>query len=161
MEIDAWAIAVLSNGLGRYGDALTAARGITWQLPIFGNFALSELIEAAVRTGEAALGNDALRQLSFETLAGSDWAAGIESRGRALVSSGDAAEDAYKESIGCLPVRRCVRSSPAPISSTESGCVARIVASTRANTCAPPTRCSRRWAPTPSPRGRERAPRHG
>ena len=28
--------------------------------------------------------------------------AGIESRGRALVSSGDAAEDAYKESIGCL-----------------------------------------------------------
>ena len=102
MEIDAWAIAVLNNGLGRYGDALTAARGITWQLPIFGNFALSELIEAAVRTGEAALGNDALRQLSFETLAGSDWAAGIESRGRALVSSGDAAEDAYKESIGCL-----------------------------------------------------------
>ena len=102
LEIDAWAIAVLNNGLGRYGDALTAARGITWQLPIFGNFALSELIEAAVRTGEAALGNDALRQLSFETLAGSDWAAGIESRGRALVSSGDAAEDAYKESIGCL-----------------------------------------------------------
>jgi DNA-binding CsgD family transcriptional regulator len=103
-QIGDWAAAVLSNGLGRYGEALVAAREAADENggPFMAPFALSELIEAAVRSGAMELAADALRRLSALTLAGSDWAAGIEARGRALVERGDVAEHWYLEAISRL-----------------------------------------------------------
>jgi DNA-binding CsgD family transcriptional regulator len=65
-------------------------------------FALSELLEAAVRSGRLELAHDALERLSTTTVTGSKWSAGIEARARALVSSGDTADHWYAESIACL-----------------------------------------------------------
>ena len=69
-----------------------------WLAPL----ALSELIEAAVRTGRAEVADDALQRLLGLTVAGSDWAAGIEARARALLSAGEVAEHWYSESVACL-----------------------------------------------------------
>ena len=54
---------------------------------------MSELIEAAARTGAPERGIGALRRLSeTAAAAGTDWALGIEARSRALLSDGDSAE---------------------------------------------------------------------
>ena len=64
------------------------------------NWALPELIEAAVRSGHAELGRDALEQLSEMTrAAGTDWALGIEARSRALLSQQEGPEHFYREAI--------------------------------------------------------------
>ena len=60
LEVASWATALLNNGLGRYADALAAAREMAYRISFVAPFALSELIEAAVRTGETELANDAL-----------------------------------------------------------------------------------------------------
>jgi DNA-binding CsgD family transcriptional regulator len=97
--------AILYNGLGRYDDALPAARRATshrWgpDVPIVG---LAELIEAAARTGEREEALDALSRLSVTTrAAGTDWALGIEARCRALVSEDQAAERLYRAAIDSL-----------------------------------------------------------
>jgi DNA-binding CsgD family transcriptional regulator len=93
--------ALLYNGLGRYAEALTAAEAacehedlgvLTW--------ALTELIEAAARSGKREIAAAALQRLSQSTLAGAtDWALGIEARSRALVSDDDAAEPFYRDAI--------------------------------------------------------------
>jgi len=46
--------------------------------------------------------DDALQRLLAVTVAGSDWSAGVEARGRALLSAGEVAENWYAESIACL-----------------------------------------------------------
>ena len=68
---------------------------------LFSAWALVELIEAAVRSGEPELAADALRRLSETTrAAGTDWALGIEARSRALLSDDEApAERLYREAI--------------------------------------------------------------
>jgi DNA-binding CsgD family transcriptional regulator len=97
-----WAAAVLYNGLGRYDDAVSAARelhtkGIYPWLTMWARF---ELVEAAARTGDQELARDALDRLAATTQpAGSDFALGIEARSRALVADGDAAEASYREAI--------------------------------------------------------------
>jgi DNA-binding CsgD family transcriptional regulator len=97
-----WANAVLYNGLGRYEEALAAAkraREDSHQL-VFPVWAAVELVEAATRTGEAAGAADALEWLSETTRAsGSDWALGIETLSRALLSDGETAERLYREAI--------------------------------------------------------------
>jgi DNA-binding CsgD family transcriptional regulator len=97
-----WAAAVLSNGLGRYEDALGAAEQAAeyphelWH----SNWVAVELIEAASRTGEVERAADALEWLSSTARAsGSDWGLGVEARSRALVSDGDPAETLYREAI--------------------------------------------------------------
>ena len=96
-----WAESVLYNGLGRYTDALRAARHVVDHselVPV--NWALPELIEAAVRVGELELAADAGRQLMERTSAsGTDWALGIAARSRALLADDDSAEGAYSEAI--------------------------------------------------------------
>jgi DNA-binding CsgD family transcriptional regulator len=94
--------AVLHNALGRYAEAFAAAHEIAYTVSFLAPQALSELIEAAVRSGSMDVARDALHQLSAFIVSGSDWAAGIEARSRALVSEGDAAEQSYVEAIACL-----------------------------------------------------------
>jgi DNA-binding CsgD family transcriptional regulator/tetratricopeptide (TPR) repeat protein len=94
--------AVLCNGLGRYEEALAAAREAArhQQELTIPRWALAELVEAATRSGAPELASDALDQLSETTRAsGTDWALGVEARSRALVSEGVAAESLYREAI--------------------------------------------------------------
>jgi len=95
---------VLYNGIGRYEDALDAARQAgehPEELP--SAWGLVELIEAATRSGKAAGAADALQRLSESARAsGTDWALGIEARSRALLSDGEAAERLYRQAIDRL-----------------------------------------------------------
>ena len=100
-----WVTAILCNGLGRYAEAETAAQHASQDMPetFFSPWALPELIEAATRTGNTELAASAAGQLAEATQsAGTDWAAGIEARCRALVSQGQTAEDRYREAIDRL-----------------------------------------------------------
>jgi DNA-binding CsgD family transcriptional regulator len=100
-----WGAAVLYNGLGRYEEALTAARHATSdQFALYGGmWALPELVEAAARTGDTALAFDALTRLSENTRpAGTDLALGLEARSRALLSTGEDAERLYRGAIDRL-----------------------------------------------------------
>ena len=100
-----WASAVLYNGLGRPEDARPAAERASEHLgnPVISSWGLVELIEAAVREGKAEQAADALERLSEITRAGgTDWALGVESRSRALLSEGEAAERLYREAIDRL-----------------------------------------------------------
>lgn len=97
--------AVLSNGLGRYRDALTAADEASAhpQELGFANWGLPELVEAAVRCGETARAADAVKRLARTTRpTGTPWGLGIEARSRALISEGEAAELLYREAIDRL-----------------------------------------------------------
>jgi DNA-binding CsgD family transcriptional regulator len=97
-----WATAVLTNGLCRYDEALAAAaRGSEYPDELgLALRSMSELIEAAARTGAPERGIGALRRLSETTgAAGTDWALGIEARSRALLSDGESAERLYREAI--------------------------------------------------------------
>jgi DNA-binding CsgD family transcriptional regulator len=88
-------------GLGRYDAALAAAGGAERyheEGPAI--WALSELIEAAVRSGQPHLAGRALERIVETTgAAGTDWALGIEARCRALLDDGDEAEMLYREAI--------------------------------------------------------------
>jgi DNA-binding CsgD family transcriptional regulator len=97
-----WAAAVLYNGLARYAEAASAARQAThnalnhwiptWVLP--------ELVEAAVRLGDAQLARDALERLAKTTQpCRTEFALGVEARCRALLSDGAAADALYREAI--------------------------------------------------------------
>ena len=99
-----WVAAVLHNGLGRYQEALAAARQATGhRLVHLSMWALPELVEAAARTGNTGLAGDALDQLSEWTQAGrTDWGLGVEARSRALLSDGEAADRLYREAIDRL-----------------------------------------------------------
>jgi DNA-binding CsgD family transcriptional regulator len=97
-----WARSVLMNGLGRYQDALVAAAEASEATPqlFLAMWALSELVEAASRTGDAERAQRALRRLGEQTQGSdTDWALGIHARARALLSEGEVAERLYREAI--------------------------------------------------------------
>ena len=97
-----WTSAILYNGLGRYEEALVGAREASEQAPelYVSGWALSELIEAATRTGETRLAREALERLAEATSIGdSDWGLGILARTRALLTAGQDAEGSYREAI--------------------------------------------------------------
>jgi DNA-binding CsgD family transcriptional regulator len=102
LKIASLARAVLSNSLGRYAEAFAAAQEVADEISFLETWALYELIEAAVRSGRLEAADDALQRLLAVTVAGSDWSAGVEARGRALLSAGEVAENWYAESIACL-----------------------------------------------------------
>jgi DNA-binding CsgD family transcriptional regulator len=96
-----YAAALLYNGLGHYDKALTAAE-LACEFDDVGvlGWSLTELIEAAVRSGQPARASGALQRLSETTRAsGTDWALGTEARSRALLSEGETAENCYREAI--------------------------------------------------------------
>ena len=97
-----WAAAVLYNGLARYDEAASAARQASSNTfePWVSTFALPELIEAAIRGGDAQVAREALERLATTTRpSGTDFALGIEARCRALLSSGAEADILYREGI--------------------------------------------------------------
>ena len=91
----------LYNGLGRYETALTAvlpAERFYAEAPAI--WALTELIEAAVRCGQPERARHAFERVQETTsAAGTDWGLGIEARCRALISDGDDVEALYGDAI--------------------------------------------------------------
>jgi DNA-binding CsgD family transcriptional regulator len=91
--------AVLANGLGHHEDAAVAAQEAAAHPhdPAPANWALSELVEAAAKSGQRELAAEALARLEVVTrAAGTDWALGIRARAHALVSDDEAS---YREAI--------------------------------------------------------------
>jgi DNA-binding CsgD family transcriptional regulator len=103
-----YARSVLYNGLGRYDAALDAAQRAFELRPIgYGPLVMSELAEAAAKTGDAGLAQSALESACGRArVTPTPWALGIEARCRALLSSGEAADNCYRESIGHLAETR-------------------------------------------------------
>jgi DNA-binding CsgD family transcriptional regulator len=94
--------ACLCNGLGRYEDALTAAREAAADPLELGptKWALAELVEAGVRSGNTGAAAGAFEQLSAMTRAsGTELALGIEAARRALLHGDDTADEHYREAI--------------------------------------------------------------
>jgi DNA-binding CsgD family transcriptional regulator len=101
LEFMDWAESVLYNGLGRYDEALAAARRVLDHaelVPV--NWAIPELIEAAERVGTPELAAEADRLLADRARAsGTDWALGIAARAHALLLGEELAESQYLEAI--------------------------------------------------------------
>jgi DNA-binding CsgD family transcriptional regulator len=97
-----WGAAQRYNGLGRYEDALAAgeraartARGLGQSI-----WLLAELIEAAVRSGQAERARGPLAEVAeISHAAGTDWALGTHARAAALLAEGEAAELFYRKAI--------------------------------------------------------------
>jgi DNA-binding CsgD family transcriptional regulator len=78
--------------VGSYLAAVDTVEAAIWPL--------TELIEAAIRSGQSRLAGGALQLLIEATQpGGTDWGLGIEARCRALVAEGDEAESLYREAI--------------------------------------------------------------
>ena len=105
---NAYARAVLCNGLGRYDEARDAARDAFRPDPIgYGTLLLPELAEAAARTGDRELLRYAADWIAQRAVAlDSGWACGIDARVRALLADDGEAESLYQKSIGHLSATR-------------------------------------------------------
>jgi DNA-binding CsgD family transcriptional regulator len=101
LEFIYWAEAVLYNGLARYDDALEAARRAIDESDLVPmNWAMPELIEAAVRTGNTGLAVQIDRVLADRTRSSAtDWASGVAARSHALLAEGPVADELYREAI--------------------------------------------------------------
>ena len=104
-----WATAVLCNGLGRFRQALAAserAREYPHELGL-SNWALTELVEAAARSGEPARADASVERLrEMASATDSEWALGNAACARALISEGNSAEALYREAIEHLEQTR-------------------------------------------------------
>jgi DNA-binding CsgD family transcriptional regulator len=101
----AWATALVSNGLGRYEEALAAAEEGAAGAVSLGLTAWSmvELIEAAARLGYPERAYGALGRLDAIAAASeSDWARGLLARSQALMAEDGAAEEHYRTAISLL-----------------------------------------------------------
>jgi DNA-binding CsgD family transcriptional regulator len=105
-----WMTALMHNGHGRYGEALTDARRACEHEDVIAyGWALVELVEAGVGVGSGGEAETALGRLSVRTRAsGTPWALGIEAGSRALLSKGPDAESLYRESVDRLTQTRGV-----------------------------------------------------
>jgi DNA-binding CsgD family transcriptional regulator len=103
----AWLRALSHNGNGQYAEALRAAQEACEHEDVMAyGRALSELVEAGVRCDQRVDAAAAFDRLSERTSAsGTEWAIGIEARGRALLSDD---ESSYQESIAHLARSRAV-----------------------------------------------------
>jgi DNA-binding CsgD family transcriptional regulator/tetratricopeptide (TPR) repeat protein len=97
-----WVSAILFNGLGRYDRALASAQRAAEETPQLHvtPWALTELIEAAVRTARPDIAAGALERVMAATAPSkTDWGHGMQSRCRALLSNGESAERLYRDAI--------------------------------------------------------------
>jgi DNA-binding CsgD family transcriptional regulator len=99
-----WVAAVLYNGLGRYEEALAAARQASEHEHVYISvWVLPELIEAATRAGNPHAADGALDRLAETARAGgTEDGLGTLARSRALLSEAEAAESYYREAIDRL-----------------------------------------------------------
>jgi DNA-binding CsgD family transcriptional regulator len=100
-----WASSILLNGLCRYEEALAAAKDASDDAPelFVSAWALSELIEAASRSGQTAMASDALGRLAEHAQASpTDWGLGMVARGSALLRDGEQAERLFQEAVNRL-----------------------------------------------------------
>jgi DNA-binding CsgD family transcriptional regulator len=99
-----WAESILYNGLGRYADALAAARRVVGHTDLVcSNWAMPELIEAAARVGAFGLAAETDQLLTERASAsGTDWALGIAARSHALLADDARAADLHVEAIDRL-----------------------------------------------------------
>jgi DNA-binding CsgD family transcriptional regulator len=104
---------VLYNGLADYGRAAEVAHNAAYtnEIPMSA-WALPELVEAAVRSGQTERAAEACERLSAMTAAsGTAWARGTAALAQALIADGregTAAEDLYQKAIellGATPMR--------------------------------------------------------
>lgn len=94
------ALAVLELGLGNYADALRHARENQLYQDVLEFGAVTEVVEAAVRSGERQTAADALAALEPWALAtGTHWALGLLARCRALLADDGHAEADYQLAI--------------------------------------------------------------
>jgi DNA-binding CsgD family transcriptional regulator len=93
--------AVLSNGIGHYDAARDAARQLIERDVIgYGPLVVGELAEAASRTGDVGLLDDALDWMRERTASNpTHWSTGIQTRIQALSTEGEDADSLYRESI--------------------------------------------------------------
>ena len=101
----AWATAVMSNGLGRYEEALAAAEEGAAGAADLGAAAwsMAELIEAAARLGHPERAYGALGRLAgIAADSESDWARGLLARSQALMTEDEIAEQHYRTAISLL-----------------------------------------------------------
>jgi DNA-binding CsgD family transcriptional regulator len=96
-----FASAVLFNGLGRYEEALAAARQCCEYEDLgFYAWSLFELIEAAVHLGDRDTAASALPPLEARPGAsGTDWGLGVVAASRALLAPDDRAEGLFDEAV--------------------------------------------------------------
>jgi DNA-binding CsgD family transcriptional regulator len=110
LSLTGYATAVLYNGLGRYEEAVAAAReACRYEDLGFHGWCLFELVEAATRTGDRAAAASAAQR--FEEQLGpsaTDWRLGAVANARALVADDDHAEELYAEAIERLGRTRVV-----------------------------------------------------
>ncbi len=101
LGLAAFCSAVLYNGLGRYEEALSAARrGCDYEDLGFHSWCLYELIEAAAHTGDRDSAADALPRLQERAGAsGTDWGLGAVAAAQALLADDAAAEAKFVEAI--------------------------------------------------------------
>jgi DNA-binding CsgD family transcriptional regulator len=99
-----YAQAVLYNGQGSYRAAAESAhRASAVDEIVISPWALYELVEAAARSDQAECARAAADQLSqLAAASASNWARGVAARSRALLFSGRAAEEEYREAIELL-----------------------------------------------------------
>jgi DNA-binding CsgD family transcriptional regulator len=104
-----WGSATRYNGLARYEDALAAAeRGAEDQRGLIPNIVLlSELIEAAVRSGRPELAAGPLASCAeIAPAVDTDWALGTYARSAAMLARGATAERLYREAVERLSCTR-------------------------------------------------------
>ena len=99
-----YATAILYNGLGEYELAFEAAQKAAAADEIAtSSWALSELVEAAARSGREEIARESLDRLCERTSAsGTTWAKGTQARASALLEDGESAEHLYREAIEAL-----------------------------------------------------------
>lgn len=101
-----WAYAILCNGLGRYGEALAAARDASPDgpaAPFLSGWAAIEMVEAATRSHKLEAARCALKRVESATVvARTDAALGLLARCRALMSRDATADRLYREAIARL-----------------------------------------------------------
>ncbi|MGW5195293.1 AAA family ATPase [Kribbella sp. NPDC004138] len=99
----AWLRALLSNSLGRYQEAVTAALEATESQREMGYVtlcSLAELVTAAAHAGRPGTAARALARLTSMTEAsGTDWGLGVTAGCRAMLADDDSAESDFREAI--------------------------------------------------------------
>ncbi|MFN3004123.1 ATP-binding protein [Mycolicibacterium wolinskyi] len=101
LGLTAFLSAVLFNGLGRYAEALAAARRCCEYEDLgFYSWCLFEMIEAAAHLGDRETGESALLLLEQRAgVSGTDWGLGVVATARALLAADETAEELFREAI--------------------------------------------------------------